>query len=186
MSSSIYAQIHLKKADLRRVWEVVDPDLESPPDDLEQKLTILASLGLRIHCSLSIWHQNFLHYREQSPLANLDPRSVLASIYHHATTIFLDGIFSYRSQFDTFQTPTLSERDVRACVKGIVEESRSALVNTNLAGVLFFFPLRVAGARAVGVERSEVLRLLEVIKGGEFVVAEAFVGDLKGLWLERG
>ena len=70
-------------------------------------------------------------------------------------------------------------------MKDIAGETRRAFGNTNLAGVLFFFPLRVAGARAVGNERDEILELLKVIKEGEFVVAEAFLGDLKGLWLER-
>jgi hypothetical protein len=58
-----------------------------------------------------------------------------------------------------------------------------ALKTTNLAGILFFFPLRVAGARARSVgQRSIILDLLGHISSRSFVVADAFVSDLKSLW----
>lgn len=176
----------MKNADFGSVWEVVGPESKNPPDELDQKLFALASQGLHLRSSLNIWHQDFLTSVGQPPMAKGDPRSVLASVYYRAILIFLDGIFSYRSQFDDLETPTLTGGEVRAHVQGIIEKTRGSLGNTNLAGVLFFFPLRVAGARAVGNERHEILELLRVISRGEYVVAEAFLGDLKGLWSERG
>ena len=52
---------------------------------------------------------------------------------------------------------------------------------------MFFFPLRVAGARVTLKEEAEaIVTMLNDISKRNFVVAEAFVSDLKALWDEKG
>ena len=72
---------------------------------------------------------------------------------------------------------------IQSHVDGILSTTLEALESTRLAGLLFFFPLRVAGARAVSVEqKANVLGMLKEISRRSFVVADAFVMDLEDNW----
>jgi hypothetical protein len=75
----------------------------------------------------------------------------------------------------------------RVIVDKILSDTKLALNNTNLGGVLYFFPLRVAGARVTSKEEAEgIVTMLKEISKRSFVVAEAFVLDLKALWIQKG
>lgn len=72
---------------------------------------------------------------------------------------------------------------IEAHVKAIIEITRSALKSTNLAGILFLIPLRIAGARAQSAEyRAEIIKMFEGIVRRGFVVGNAFNDDLRSLW----
>jgi uncharacterized membrane protein len=107
-------------------------------------------------------------------------------IYYHAISIYLSGIFDYRLQFNDFIPPTLPYEKIQMHVCGILTRTKMALHITKLAGLLFFFPLRVAGARAVAVEhRLLIVEMLKDISRRNFVVADAFVHDLENLWSDK-
>jgi len=60
------------------------------------------------------------------------------------------------------------------------------LLASGVSGVLLFFPLRVAGARAIDKEsRSTILDLLHTTARRGFIVAEAFTSDLSDLWASQ-
>jgi len=83
--------------------------------------------------------------------------------------------------------PKLSPSQIQNHVSSILSEAQRALKTTNLGGVLFFFPLRVAGARVTTKFESDmILTMLEEISKRSFVVAKAFVSDLQSVWLEKG
>jgi hypothetical protein len=80
-------------------------------------------------------------------------------------------------------SPTLSQAAIDAHVEGILSRTEMSLKTTNIGGILYFFPLRVAGARAISVgQRTLILEMLGQISSRSFVVANAFVSDLKSLW----
>lgn len=60
------------------------------------------------------------------------------------------------------------------------------LLALGTSGILLFFPLRVAGARAVDARsRNEILNLYHITARRGFVVAEAFTVDLPDLWASK-
>lgn len=163
-----------------RVWDVVKEGTDVPPHLLDQALVDLANEGLVLRQTINNWYDSFIH----SPYCSkTDPWSLLAIIYYHAISIYLTGLFDYRPQFDRTLYPNLSASTMQAHVCSIISQIQTALSTTNIAGALFVFALRVAGARAVGEEqRSAILQMLVEISTRSFVVAEAFKLDLEELW----
>ncbi len=110
---------------------------------------------------------------------------MLAYIYYHATLIFLSGTFDYHLHWKNrhITIPTLPPEVIQDRVTAILTMVSSALKQTSLAGILFFFPLRVVGARAHRLEhRAEIARMLGDISRRGFVVADSFTMDLEALW----
>lgn len=149
----------------------------------------MANTGFVVQASLYSWlSQASLQFdAEMSGLnehhLNRDPAWLLSDIYYHATLIFLSGIFDYRNYWDNMATPTLPTSEIQDHVSAILEMVEVALKTTNLAGLLFLFPLRVAGARArSSTQRAAILRMLQNISSKNFIVAGAFLGDLTELW----
>ncbi len=159
---------------------------------LELEILSIAADGLLIQSSLfswsrgtAIWSMSEPHENTDSPHNDIhDSQSLLASIYYHATRIFLSGIFDYRSHhWEGISTPRLPAIDIQNHVTAILNGSETALNKTNIAGILLFFPLRVAGARArTAVEQQAILSMLHQIENRNFIVAGAFVEDLKEVW----
>jgi hypothetical protein len=72
---------------------------------------------------------------------------------------------------------------IQAHVMNILAKTELAL-QTNLAAICFFFPLRVAGARVwLEEQRLLILRLLGDISKRAYIVADAFILDLNSLWI---
>jgi hypothetical protein len=168
------------------MWALLKPD---PPRDeiLDEALLHLASEGIAIRTALNKWLESFNEWLVLGFAHKEDTRSTLATIYFHAISIFLSGIFDYRHQFNEFLSAALPQEDIQAHVCGILQNTEVALRTTNLAGILFFFPLRVAGSRAKSSEqRSAILAMLDRISERSFVVAHAFSDDLKTLWGNAG
>jgi hypothetical protein len=165
-------------------------DRLSVPPELE--ILSIAADGLLIQSLLISWSKETAIWSIPEPYENTDSShndvhdspSLLANIYYHATQIFLSGIFDYRyHHWEGIPTPKLSAVDIQNHVTAILRGSESALNKTNIAGILLFFPLRVAGARArTAVEQQAILNMLHQIECRNFIVAGAFVDDLKELW----
>jgi hypothetical protein len=153
---------------------------------INDALLAFASEGLDLRTRLKDWYTNFLEWSSDCSNPN-DTQSTLAAIYYHATCIFLSGIFDYRSQFNHIITPTLPLVLTQSHTSAIVSSTREALKSTNLGGVLFFFPLRVAGARTTSSQQKEaILGMLSEISKRSFIVADAFTIDLQALWRSKG
>jgi len=149
----------------------------------EEKLLHLASEGIDLRAALCRWLKTFKTWLSLDSARDEDPRSTLANIYFHAISIYLSGHFDYRYQFNQIVTASLPSNDIQVHVQEILQHTEVALKTTRLAGILFFFPLRVAGARArTSVQRSAILGMLDGISERHFVVAHAFSEDLKTLW----
>lgn len=164
-------------------------DTENVHTEEEFQVALLetAAIGLILQDSLDIWNSNFHAWKTQSLLSAVDSRSILAKIYHHAISIYLSGLFDYRFQYNDLLNPTLPFDTIQYHVDGILRTVAEALQTTNLAGLLFFFPLRVAGARAESLEHKKlILGMLKEISNRSFVVAGAFVKDLESLWDMNG
>lgn len=165
-------------------------DVQNMPQSAHRDLaTSLAQEGLTLQSRLLQWHSESIHWI--SSVANGDRQNTemaVAYIYYHTVTIFLDGIFSYHPPF-TFDSsppsPILSRATVNNHVELILALSQDLLTHGS-AGILLFFPLRVAGARARDpATQSEILHLLQVITQRGFAVAQSFVDDLRDVWAER-
>jgi hypothetical protein len=144
-----------------------------------------ATEGIRLQSALSNWKSTALTWSATSSMRTADLQMMLATIYHHAISIYLSGTFDYFPYWDEIgiPTPSISSSQVQAHVKAILGMVATALNETNLAGILFLFPLRVAGARAQSLEhRVEIARMLGVITQKGFIVADAFTMDLDELW----
>lgn len=113
----------------------------------------------------------------------------LALIFYHAVSIYLSGIFDYyQSIYVRFNipTPVLSRSDIDQHVELILESVNTALQHTNLSGILFLFPLRVAGARVTKrTDQQRVTDMLKMISSQGFVVSQAFMEDLDTVWETR-
>jgi hypothetical protein len=170
------------------VWEALQPDSNAPCEHLENVLHELATEGLIFRDALDSWHTNFQKWTlEAESNSSKKGQSILATLYFHAISIFLSGIFDYRREFDHIVAPILSQNHIQYHVDTILSGAQVALNTTNLGGVLFFFPLRVAGSRVTTKgEAGRIVGMLVEISKRSFVVADAFILDLKALWLRNG
>lgn len=149
--------------------------------------TSLALKGLVLQSALLQWHVDFL-LRTSFDIENdnnPDAETHIAEVYYHTISIYLDGIFSYHAPFTATSAPAspVLQRDViDNHVVSILDLSQELLVQ-GTAGVLLFFPLRVAGARTRDSwTQAKILRLLHTILQRGFAVALSFVDDLSNLW----
>jgi hypothetical protein len=149
----------------------------------EEELLHLASEGIDLRTALSRWLEIFKAWQTLDSTKEDDSRSKFANVYFHAISIYLSGHFDYRYQFNHILSASLPSKEIDVHVREILQHTEEALKTTRLAGILFLFPLRVAGARArTAVQRLRILEMLDGISDKSFVVAHAFSEDLKDLW----
>lgn len=155
----------------------------------DQCAASLAQEGLILQSELLQWHLDLLlgsspGIQEEQP----DTEMLVAQLYYHTISIYLDGVFSYHAPFTTMNAPAspiLDCHTIDSHVESILTLSQELLVQ-GTAGIFLFFPLRVAGARARDSQtQAEILRLLHVIVKRGFAVALSFVEDLSELWAQR-
>ncbi|GFF34792.1 hypothetical protein IFM51744_02566 [Aspergillus udagawae] len=171
----------------RRVWGLLKPGSKYPSMLLHNALLELADEGFVVRSALTDWYGNFRKWSADTGTPEHDPHSLLATTYFHAISIYLSGIFDYRPQFNEIPTPTIVQAVVQNHVDAILRMTEMALNTTNLAAVLFFFPLRVAGARVTTAgETKSIGAMLQEISTRGFAVADAFRADLKSLWHRKG
>ena len=145
----------------------------------------LAQEGIVLRSALSAWKEFAQSWVVDPPQNDQDQKMTIAFSYYHAISIYLSGIFDYHRHWTDrhISTPELSSLEIQAHVSAILTMVGKALKEGTLAAILFFFPLRVAGARARTLERRhEISVLLHLISNKGFVVADAFVTDLGDLW----
>lgn len=148
----------------------------------------LAQEGLVLQSALSQWHvASILEVSHELQGKNYNAEALLARLYYHTISIYLDGIFSYHTVFIMTSaplSPVLKRETIADHVASILLLSHELLLH-GAAGILLFFPLRVAGARAWdSCTQAEILRLLRTVVQRGFAVALSFVEDLSGLWAE--
>ena len=142
----------------------------------------MANQGLQLQIALNAWLKEAAVWMSVHDSEGFDTASILAKLYYHAIVI-LSGIFDYRSYWVDVHIPILQNTEVQEHVSEILSITKSALETTNLAGILLFFPLRVAGARvSIMGQKQLILEFLREISNKNFVVAGAFVQDLTQLW----
>lgn len=113
-----------------------------------------------------------------------DNRTIIAKIYLAATSIFLSGVYDYRSIWlqAIEATPTLSQPLIEHHVATILDMTEFAMEQTNLSKLLFLYPLRVACARVwMSEQKDRLRRMFEVIRRS-FAVAHVFVAEVEELW----
>jgi hypothetical protein len=143
--------------------------------------------GLALQDVLLRWRVHYDLYSPESDASTSNEDILIAQAYYHALSIYLDGIFSYHAPFTSPSAPTSPILD-----RFIIDEHVSCILSTcqrlldqRCAGLVLFFPLRVAGARARDSwSQAEILRLLGLIAQRGFLVAESFVDDLNDLWAQ--
>lgn len=163
-----------------RIWSAIDP-AQSLLDPIA--LLELASKGILLRSSIKEWYTTFQTQIERNPLLAQNPSTILAEIYYHAISIYLSGLFDYRPQFNQVPSPALPFGTIQSHGNCILSKTERALRTTRLAGIWFFFPLRVAGARAQSAQqKSSILIMLKEISARSFIVADAFFMDLNTLW----
>ncbi|KAH1435384.1 hypothetical protein KXX32_008714 [Aspergillus fumigatus] len=170
-----------------RVWDLLKPDSNHPSMLLHKTLLELAAEGFIVRSALHDWYATFQKWSADTGTPAHNPQSILATIYFHSISIYLSGIFDYRAQFNGIPTPTISPAVVQNHVDAILWMAEIALKTTALASVLFFFPLRVAGARVTAAAETESIHaMFRDISARGFVVADAFTADLRSLWRRKG
>ena len=143
------------------------------------QLQSTAAEGLALRTSLHIWKASVQFWAVSN-----DDQMLLALIYYHAISILLSGIFDYFDHWDEcgIQTPTITSLEVQENVQQIIAMITTALQCSNLAGPIFLFPLRVAGARVQERQSSTILWLLNEVSNRGFVVANTVSAELGERW----
>lgn len=163
--------------------EVVECDTSYIIDDKLDNLFQFTIKGHQIRTALREWFVNFQSWSQKSDVNKDNNHSTLATIYYHAISIYLSGIFDYRSEFRRTDAPTLPQHVIQNHVDAILLHATAALKTRNIGGILFLFPLRVAGARVTTIQETDViLNMLKDISSRGFIVANAFISDLQNLW----
>jgi hypothetical protein len=159
-------------------------------------IQMLASEGRLLQESLEQWWmstatwEESLHNHSSSPPTQLwpDAELLIAYVYYHAISIYLSGTFDYHTHWSWPKAPAapiLSRSKIDWHVSEILRVSQELLAQ-GVSGVLLFFSLRVAGARADDVgSRNVIMNLLHTTARRGFVVAEAFITELSHLWASR-
>jgi hypothetical protein len=108
----------------------------------------------------------------------------IAWVFYAAISIYLSGIYDYSHIWveNGIFTPTISDSIVDQHVSNILDITTLAVERKNLAGVLFLFPLRIAGARAHRPGRRVRIQNLILQIAGSFRAANAILTDLQELW----
>ena len=179
--------LHSNLCHIYSAWDILKPNSECLAAALNGKLDELAVEGRAIRETLNNWKTNFEEWIEAGSTPLLTSQSLLATVYFHAISIYLSGIFDYRPQFNHINAPRLSQCVVQSHVDSIISTGLMTLRTTNLGGILLFFPLRVAGSRVTSRQEAEtIIQMLNEISKRSFVVADAFVTDLEDLWQGKG
>lgn len=167
---------------------------EQLPLDMYSNLAqSLADEGLVLQEKLQRWYQETQFWErmcqdDQTSLVcsnQSDTELMIGYAYYHAINIYLSGTYDYHQQWTgptAPYAPILTRCEIDMHVSRILHCSRSLLAH-GISGIFLFFPLRVAGARAVDQSlRQDILSLFQVTSQRGFIVAEALVDDLLEFW----
>ncbi|KAH4102509.1 hypothetical protein HBH70_215600 [Parastagonospora nodorum] len=149
----------------------------------------LADEGMLLQRSLLQWCVDADRWRRDlQVVTTFDAELFIAYSYYDAISIYLSGTYDYHSHWSwpgAPCAPILPRSQIDWHVAEVLRLSQELLAS-GVSGVLLFFPLRVAGARAIDKEsRSTILDLLHTTARRGFIVAEAFTADLSDLWASQ-
>jgi hypothetical protein len=143
----------------------------------------LAAEGLLLQQSLHEWWD--VSNAWQCASSALDSELLVAQIYYHAVSIYLSGTYDYHVHWTkptAPRAPILPRTQIEWHTHEILRLSRE-LLGIGIAGVLLFFPLRVAGARVQSAhDMNEILALFHIVLRRGYAVADALTADLSELW----
>lgn len=145
------------------------------------QLRSLADEGLQLRSSLYAWAEMARHW--QASLAT-DNQMLIAWVFYAAISIYLSGTFDYSEAWTErgISTAALDQLEIQQHVKNILNTTAVSIQETNTSGLIFLFPLRIAGARAITAgERVQIRSLLTDITH-RFRAANAFISDLDVMW----
>lgn len=156
------------------------------PQTQRSLVSSLAKEGLVLQASLQQWwNVDIATWEKASGLSKPDTELLIGYIYYHAISIYLSGTYDYHPHWTCADAPILARGTIDRHVSEILRISHELLAQ-GVAGFLLFFPLRVAGARALNNQsRNAILSLLHMTAKRGFVVAEAFTIDLSELWARK-
>lgn len=146
-------------------------------------LVSFAEEGFQLRSTLSAWEAMAQQYHTSSPA---DYQMTIAWVFYAAISIYLSGTYDYSHLWETYGVPTpiLAQPEIQQHVNTILDITSVSLKETNVTGLLFLFPLRIAGARALTIEqRMRIHALLGEITRS-FRAACAFTSDLGELWAD--
>jgi hypothetical protein len=156
----------------------------------------LADEGLALESLLERWcveteqWEQSLRYRHTTSDTQTKPgiELLVGYVYYHAIKIYLSGTFDYHIQWtwpNAPSAPILAPSQINWHVSEILRISQELLI-LGVSGILLFFPLRVAGARAIDAcTKTIILDLLQTTARRGFIVAQAFTLDLSELWASQ-
>jgi hypothetical protein len=176
-----------------RAMQFCESAMQIPLDTRLILTQSLANEGLLLQSELQRWYaetgtweqasQNHLQWPTSQDL--LDTELLIGYAYFHAISVYLSGTYDYHIHWngpDAPHAPILQRSQIDLHVSEVLRISQDLLA-LGISGVLLFFPLRVAGARAVdSFSRTTILNLLHTTARRGFIVAEAFTIDLTELW----
>jgi hypothetical protein len=178
------------KAKFCATWRVYEYINDGKTGNGSIEITLVAQ-GTQLRGHLLDWQQQVqIQFSSQHKSANSliqESELLLSLIYFHAISIYLSGIYDYHPQIfsSTVVLPTLSQSEIDYHLSSIIKLTGYAL-ETNLASLLFFFPLRVAAARSRTTQyRSDVLALLRKVRCKGFAISDFFELEIRALWIER-
>ncbi|EFQ91153.1 hypothetical protein PTT_12083 [Pyrenophora teres f. teres 0-1] len=148
-----------------------------------QRAQDLGAEGLLLRQMLQEWWEMSNTWQHTSQ--EFDSELLVGHIYYHAISIYHSGTYDYHihwTQPGSPNAPVLARSEIDWHTREILRLSRELLAY-GVAGVLLFFPLRVAGARVQSSrEREDILGLLNVVVQRGYVVGDSITSDLAELW----
>lgn len=159
-------------------------DLPMSPPAAQQLLQEIVSEGFQIQQALEEWYSQATLWSMQRNYHDL--QMTLSTMYYHAICIFHSGTFDYHPCWKSFSSnsvPRLPTSEIHLHVVAILQTAVTSLDRAPLAGVLYFLPLRIAGARVNVTKQAEaIVTMLKEIAMRGFPVATVFLKDLQSLW----
>ncbi|KAJ5974865.1 hypothetical protein N7481_008572 [Penicillium waksmanii] len=149
----------------------------------DPSVALIAAEGLDVQGNIYNWYtKTLLQLVQGGP----NEYSKLALLYYHALLIFLSGNYDYFTYWDNIPAPVLSPAEVSEHLSSILYLSGEVLRHSKIPGVMLFFPVTVAGARARTVDQQfEILNLLNLVFCKGFVVANKIRDGLLERWAEK-
>ncbi|KAJ5152641.1 uncharacterized protein N7482_009119 [Penicillium canariense] len=165
-----------------RAGAIIDM-IPQPERFTDPAVALVAAEGLNLQETIYNWHtRTLLQLVQDGPDQNLN----LALLYYHALLIFLSGNYDYFPYWDNIPAPVLTPAEVCEHLSTILYLSAEVLRHSKIPGVMLFFPVTVAGARARTIDqRFEILNLLDLVFSKGFVVANKIRDNLLERWAER-
>ncbi|KAG9190592.1 hypothetical protein G6011_08680 [Alternaria panax] len=167
-----------------RVFQYCESEAGHLPEEAQnERAQYLAAEGLLLQRSLHEWWDGSNAWQHASD--GLDPELLVAHVYYHAVSIYLSGTYDYHVHWNkptAPRAPVLARAQIEWHTHEILRLSHGLLA-TGAAGVLLFFPLRVAGARVrTAWDRNEIMTLFHMVLQRGYAVAGALTADLSELW----